>query len=530
MDPESKNITPDSPGSTAPVVTPSALTSEPVKPAAAPASTPLPSLSDAIAKSADSPLGSSTTPPPNSQSVVGGPKKSKKLLLIIIAVVVLLAGAAGAYFFLGKKNDDKDKQQATTDKKTTLVFAVHWLEKQQIEGVKKDGKLVSKGLRQYLTEYEKLHSDIRFNVQQIPYNDYANKLKVLSDSGAAPDIYQIYSPWGASYVRDGLLAEPPSDIQKDVMDNYISAAGPTIDGKMWGIPTEINNYALLYNKDMFKAAGIVDSKGEAKAPTTWAEVLADSKKLTKKDTKGVITQYGFSFLRDNDWEAVDPFLSLLFSNGGKYLADDFSKSLFNGPEGVQALDAEVQLFKDGSTDSSGNFYDFSKNKVAIVVSPPWTKTNFATDFGSKFESTVGVAPLPYLKSANTLQYSWFAGVMKASAHQKAAWDFLKWFSSDVQASGTTRYGDLLAETIGAIPARKVDFDSHKDVLGDFFTSVFINQMKVSTAEPNVLQSSDIKKALMSEIQSAWDGKKTSQQALDSAAEAVNKILDQNYKK
>jgi multiple sugar transport system substrate-binding protein len=281
---------------------------------------------------------------------------------------------------------------------------------------------------------------------------------------------------------------------------------------------------------MFKAAGIVDSKGEAKAPTTWAEVLAYAKKLTKKDDKGVITQYGFSFLRDNDWQAVDPFLSLLFSNGGKYLADDFSKSLFNGAEGVAALDAEVQLFKDGSTDSSGNSYDFGKNKVAMVVSPPWTKANFAADFGDKLESTVGVAPMPTMKSANTLQYSWFSGVMKASSHQKEAWDFLKWFSQEKQASGTTRYGDLLAETIGAIPARKVDFDSHKAVLGDFYTSVYVNQMKNSTAEPNVLQSSEIKKALMSEIQSAWDGKKTSKQALDSAAEAVNKLLDQNYKK
>lgn len=476
------------------------------------------------------PTSPSATPtPPSTPVVSAGGGKSKKMLWIVIAAVLVVAVAAAGLYLMSQGNGKKNDQASTDGKKTTLVMAVHWLEKQQIEGITKDGKLESKGLRQYLEEYEKLHPEIRFSVQQIPYNEYASKLKVLSDSGAAPDIYQIYSAWGASYVKDGILAEPPEDVMKDVEANYVSTAGVTIDGKMWGIPTEVNNYALLYNKDMYKAAGIVDASGNAKAPTTWQEVLSNAKKLTKKDSKNVITQYGFAALRDNDWQSVDPFLSLLFSNAGSFLSSDLTKSVFNSAAGVQALDAQVQLFKDGSTDTNGNFYDFGKNKVAQVVSPPWTKANFASDFGDKFEATVGVAPLPYLKAPGTLQYSWFAGVMKGSTHQKEAWDFLKWFSSDVQSSGTTRYGDLLAETIGAIPGRKVDFDGHKETLGDFFTSVYVKQMKDSTAEPNVLQLSDMKKTLMDEIQATWDGKKTSQQALDSAATAIDKILAQYYK-
>jgi multiple sugar transport system substrate-binding protein len=460
-------------------------------------------------------------------SGAGSPKKKMWIVVAIVVILLLLLGV-GAWFWLHKKENQK-QSTAKSSNKTTLVIAVHWLEDQQINGIKgKDGKLQSKGLQQYLDEYVALHPEIQFNVQQIPYDEYADKLKVLNDSGTPPDIYQIYSAWGASYVRNGILAEPPADIQADIEKNYVSAAGPTIDGKVWGIPTEINNYALLYNKDLFKQAGIVDAQGNAKAPTTWAEVLADAKKLTKRDSKGAITQYGFAFLRDNDWQAVDPFLSLLFTNGGEYLSGDLKKALFNSAAGVQALDAEVQLFKDGSTDTAGNFYDFGKGTVGIVVSPPWTKANFAEAFGDKFGTTVGVAPLPYLKNPATLQYGWFTGVMKDSAHQQEAWDFLKWFTSEAQSSGTTRYGDLLANTIGAIPAPKVDFEKHKDVLGDFFTSVYVQQMKDSKAEPNVLQSSDIKAALMTEIQAAWDGTKTSQQALDSAAATINKILEQNY--
>ena len=120
--------------------------------------------------------------------------------------------------------------------------------------------------------------------------------------------------------------------------------------------------------------------------------------------------------------------------------------------------------------------------------------------------------------------------MAGSAHQEEAWKFLQWFTAEVQDdTKTTRYGDLLANTIGAIPARNDDFQSHQNVLGDFFTKVFVDQMDISTAEPNVLQSDEIKSTLMAEIQSAWDGKKTAKEALDAAATAVNKLLDENNK-
>jgi multiple sugar transport system substrate-binding protein len=353
-------------------------------------------------------------------------------------------------------------------------------------------------------------------------------MRVLADSGVAPDIYQIYAPWGAEYVRAGMLAEPPSDVLTDIQENYVSTAGPTIEGKIWGIPTEINNYALLYNKDLFKQAGIVDGQGNAKTPKTWQDVVDAAAKLTKKDNKGAITQYGIAFARDFDWQVVDPYLSLLFSNGGQYLSSDLKKAAFNSAAGVEALDAVSQLFANKSTDSAGNFFDFKNGTIGMVVSPPWAKSTFAEGFGASFEEKVGVAPFPYLEKSGTLGYSWFTGVTEESTSKDEAWEFLEWFTAETQSNGTTRYGDLLANTIGAIPARKADFERHKEVLGDFFTKVYVDQMKNATVEPNVLQSSTIKEKLMTEIQAAWDGEKTSKQALDDAATEINKILELYY--
>jgi multiple sugar transport system substrate-binding protein len=453
-------------------------------------------------------------------------------ILIVLPIVFVIAVAALGYVLvrngtikLGATTQTAKSTSPDSTGKIKLTYAVHWSNKSQTEGIFDGSVLKYKGLKQYLDEYTKLHPNIEFDIQVIAYNDYADKLKILSDAGAAPDIYQIYSPWGVSYVKNGVLDKVPDDIVADIQKNYVSTKGFTINGQIAGIPTEINVYALLYNMSLFKEAGI------ANPPKTWSELVSDAAKLTKKDASGNITQYGIAFSKGNDWQVVDPFLSLLYSNGGEYLSADNTKALFNSPAGIAALDAELQLFKQGSTDINGNFFDFGKGKVAMVIAPPWTKSGFQTNFNAAFESTVGVAPVPYMMKPATLQYSWFMGVMAKSQHKQEAWDFLRWFASEQTTPiiGPTRYGTLLAENIGAIPSRKVDFSGHKEILGDFFTKVYVDQMKYGVAEPNVLNASTIKATLMKEIEAAWAGKKTAMQALNDAATAVNAILVQNAK-
>lgn len=455
--------------------------------------------------------------------------------LIVLPIVFVIAAAALGYVLVrnGVINiaglTPQTAKTATTttssNGKVKLVWAVQWAEDVQQHGVYENGVLKVKGLQQYLDEYNASHPNVEVTYQILEYDQMFNKFKVLSAAGMPPDIYQAYSNWAVSYVKDGLIDKPPADIVADVKNNFVSPAGATINGEIWGIPEETDDYCLLYNKDLFKAAGI------ATAPKTWNELVADAAKLTKKDAKGAISQYGIAFLIDNDWQVVDPYLSLLFSNGGQYISSDNKTALFNSPAGVAALEAELQLFKQGSTDINGNFYDFGKGKVAMVIAPPWNKTTFKGNFGARFEEAVGVAPIPYMVKPASLQYSWFIGVSAKSQHKQEAWDFLRWLTSTLRPPviGTTALGDLMATNIGAIPARKVDFNSHKDVLGDFYTKTFIDQMKYSVAEPNVAQATDLKAILMKQIQAAWSGQKTAKQALDDAAASINAILAQNYK-
>ncbi|MFB6180256.1 MAG: extracellular solute-binding protein [Candidatus Nanohalobium sp.] len=468
-------------------------------------------------------------------NVTGRPLKAG-----IVVAAVLAVGLGAVMVFGGQKDvpaPDKEQPENMTEKpvedgnETELVYAVHWVKSYQINGTRyENGSIKEKGLKQYVREYEETHPNIDIKIKQIEYGNYANRLETLHKTGQAPDIYQIYSTWGPSYVRQGMLDEPPADIKEDVRNNYITTAGVTINNTIWGVPTEVNDYALLYNKEILREAGVVDENGNADPPETWSELIDVAVKTTKTDEQGNIKQYGFAFLRGQTFGVVDPYLSLAYSNNAQYVSDDYTHCRINSSAGVEALKATTKLFEKNATTLNADMWEFGEQKnVAMVIAAPWTEGTFREGFGNKFDKKVGVAPVPYMEKPASLQYSWFMGVMNQSEHKEEAWNFLRWFATDVrEETGTTRYGDLLARNIGAIPSRRSDIENNQDVLNTSFKSTYVEQLNNSVPEPTIMEASNAKGILMNEIQSAWSGEKTEEEALDSACRRINSILSRQY--
>ncbi len=381
------------------------------------------------------------------------------------------------------------------------------------------------GLDDYIRAYEKLHPEIEIVKEVTPFEDYLKKIQIASVSGRGADIYHVYSLWGVELVKSGILDAPPQAVKNDVRKNYVPVAvnGVTINGDIWGIPTEIDNYALVYNKRLLREGGY------SEPPKTWDELVEMAKKLTKFDSNGNIKQYGFTFLAGWESAVVHPFLAMLWSNGGEFLSADFKKALFNSPQGVEALDAQLKLFHEKGTDVNGSVWDFPNGNIAMMVMAPWDENNLKTTMGERY-ADVGVAPIPVMKKPATSLYTWFAGVGKSSKHKKEAWDFLMWLTAQVQGPNqTTRMGDYLAQRVGAIPSRKIDTENHPKELNDQYTATFIRELKNSIVEPNVAQGAEIKIILMNEIMAAWYGKKDARAALDDAASQINAILAKHYK-
>jgi len=404
--------------------------------------------------------------------------------------------------------------------KTRLVLQTHWSDFQLDGVVDANGKLVSKGLRQYVEEYMKLNPGVEIEIQSVPMEEYLQKILVSRSAGVSPDIYIIRSLWGVQLADSGIIESPPSPLIDDIKKNYVPAAveGATINGKIMGIPVEVGNYCLVYNKLHLA------EKGYKNPPKTWDEMVDMASKLTVRDKTGAITRYGFSFLAGWDSAVVHPFLGLLWDMGGEYLSPDYKKCLLNSPEGVKALEAELDLFRKGGTDISGSVWEFPQQKVSMIIMASWYENSLKKGLGADYEKVVGVAPIPKVNKNVNAMYTFFATVDSASKSKKEAWNFLKWFTEEETAKKTTRLGDLMVETIGSVPARKTDLENHPKDLQDHYTKMFIDELKNARHEPNMPQAAEINTVLMQEIVEAWHGSKTAKKALDDATKQINKIL------
>ena len=415
---------------------------------------------------------------------------------------------------IGCINFDCTKTPSSSGK-IKLVLATHWTDYQHA------------AINRYLEEYMRLHPEIEIEHQNVPFEDYFKKVQISHLSGEAPDIYNVYSLWGVQLVNSGVLDPPPEDVVTDIVNHYVEAAikGVTINGKIWGIPTELDNYCLVYNKQILKEVGAVNENGEAQPPATWDELIEIAKRATTYDSEGNILRYGYAFLVGWDSAVVHPFLALLYSNGGQFFTDDDKQCAFNGPQGVETLQAELRLFQECATDVRGSVWEFPNKRVAMMIMATWYESELKLLLSDEYDDIVGVAPIPMLGKPATVLYTWFACVDSRSKHKRQAWDFLKWLTADLQSeTQTTRMGDFFCETLKALPGRKIDIENHQAELNDQYTSTFVKELQHSITEPNIDQGQEIKMILMNAIVDAWHGRLSAQEALDNAARKINYIL------
>lgn len=441
-----------------------------------------------------------------------GTSHSKIIALFCRAGLVFLFGIAFGLVALsaGCRN------LAATSEKTKLILATHWTDYQRA------------AINRYLAEYLQLHPGLEIEHQNVPFEDYFKKVQISHLSGEAPDIYNVYSLWGVQLVNSGVLDSPPAEVVNDITQNYIAAAikGVTINGEIWGIPGELDNYCLVYNKKILKEIGAVDEYGEARPPATWEELIDIAKRATTFDGEGNILRYGYAFLVGWDSAVVHPFLALLYSNGGRFLTADGKQCAFNGPQGVAALQAELRLFHEKGTDTRGSVWEFPNQRVAMMIMATWYESELKLLLDGAYEETVGTAPIPRLGSEPaTLLYTWFLCVDSRSRHKNEAWDLLMWLTAELQAGKqTTRLGDFFCETLKALPGRKIDIANHQDELNDLYTSAFVKELENSITEPNLDQGQEIKMILMNAIVDAWHGKRGAPEALNYAAKKIDYIL------
>lgn len=162
--------------------------------------------------------------------------------------------------------------------------------------------------------YTAQHPDVEIEVQVTSWGEYWTKLEAAAESNTMPDIYWMHTDQILYYADFGILADL-TDLYDGVEANYyqnhfsdisIGNASGT-DGKIYGIPKDKDNVVLVYNKEMFDAAGV----SYPDENWTWDDLMDASQKIY--DATG---KYGYMAYNDEQLG----YWNFVYQNGG-YILD-----------------------------------------------------------------------------------------------------------------------------------------------------------------------------------------------------------------
>jgi multiple sugar transport system substrate-binding protein len=436
--------------------------------------------------------------------------KQTRLSSIVVAMLLILG------LLLGACQSAPATNAPTSNEPVKLVVLTHWGEES-----------LATPMKALLDEYTKAHPNVTIEYQAVTFDQLLTKISTSRAAGTAPDIIHIYNLWMPDFVKGDALAAPPADVVEDIKANYSpgSVSAVTVNNQIWGYPTEINTWQLVYNKKMFADAGL------SEPPKTLAELKDYACKLTEKNADGTLVHTGLAVLTGWDSGVVHPFLSLLWSDGGEYLAPDQSKAMFNSPQAKEVLQAYSDMISEGCVDPGlgGGFNDFVTGKSAMVIMANFFRPDLQNSFVDGYEN-VGVAPIPVGPSGSAsvaLQYNWLWTVDKTSKNAEEAWKLVKWLNSPRGEGQASPMGEYLTTALGAIPSRLSDQKARADTLSDFFLKAYLDSTSTSQPEPVLVGGQEIKTALQTEIENTWYGKKSIDEALQSAASEADRILSEN---
>ncbi len=375
------------------------------------------------------------------------------------------------------------------------------------------GGLAGQFLDQLVQQFEAKYPNVTLNVSAYPEDNYGVKLDTAIAAGKEPDLVLVFGP---EQMRAGLLLPLDGMVQEHNID--LSQYVPSIvepgdefscayEDHLYCLGSYAGSVQLLYNKDMFDAAGIPEPG--AWPPLTPDQFVDDACKLTDQ-AKGVWGAAASDPLAYVPWET--------------FFSDDGRTATFNSPESIQQFEILASGYDRGCFPTS-NIMDpweqgrdfFAQGKLAMVVTD-YQDLDKVENAGINYGSMA--SPTPPDEQPYFFVWTDSVGVMASSDHPEESKDFIAFLTTEGQ---TIRYQESGDMPLNLQTAKDVDWtngvpgrEDGLEVLSHARPAVFV---------PNRWD-------VIGPYYDAWGfvigGEKTAQEALDDANPAIQENLDKAW--
>jgi multiple sugar transport system substrate-binding protein len=318
----------------------------------------------------------------------------KHVLGALVATLAVCAAAFAASAFPGTTADDPNNANLTY---------WYWAES--------DAPGANGWLKKEVALYEKAHPKVKISIVLQSTDTLTSAFTTAAQTRSGPDIatqwatLPVLAPaWnGASVPISDLV--PASEIK-----NWIGTAENKSEGKIWAMPQYLLGIPFVWNKAMFKKAGLDPNKG----PKTWAQFLADAKKLKaagfapfgmgNKDGYG--GAWFFSLIGKQNLNSMDELKAAMIGKASfsqpkysafyKLLADLKKSGYLNSDVASISFDQGLNLFEqkkvamswvtDGHVTSAAKTLGGPK-AMGVSSIPVWGKGKLATSYDTTQSSS-----------------------------------------------------------------------------------------------------------------------------------------------
>jgi ABC-type glycerol-3-phosphate transport system substrate-binding protein len=367
-------------------------------------------------------------------------------------------------------------------------------------------------------DFEQANPNIQVNIQGFVYQSIPARLKGSLQIGDPPDVVQAHvaavAAQGLAEPLDNLWAEwgAESEFLPQAIDRV------TWDRVKYGVPLDIYTLVLIFNKSHFDEAGLPYPD----AAYTWLRFGDDAAALTRPDR----SRYGVGFTTE-PWHV---FAWLTEVGGDVLTGDSFIGYRFtlDTPNNIEGLRFLTSLARNGygplPTTRPRDHEDprklFLAGQIAMFFGTP-SDIHFILSQAPDFP--LGVTELPETPAgAGAASALGSTGLLvpRGARHRQAAFEFIKWATSD-------RYGLAMARRLGRYPARTWLL-STPHFAGDPLLKPFL--MQLTAARPYLLDAfPDVERAYADAIKAAFYGADPGD-ALRAAQEQANKYLEETSRK
>ena len=256
---------------------------------------------------------------------------------------------------------------------------------------------------------------IKVNV--IVASDLGQQLAQGFASGNPPDIFYLGNDQVATYAKAGDLA--PLDALKNVKAFYPSLkAAYTSGGHLYAAPKDFSTLGLVINTASWKSAGLTSKS----YPTTWAQLAAVAKKLTKGSQVGLCTnpefhRLGVFMVQAGGWLVSKNGKTATVNSAANVKAFNFVKSMLSA--GSMKLTNELGVGWGGE--------GFGKQDCAMTIEGNWIAGAMKADYPPVDYKVVQLPAGPAGKG--TLQYDGGWGLAAASKSKPDAMSLIAFLTS-----------------------------------------------------------------------------------------------------